>query len=58
MQTHALERLELKADLRRAIDDGELELDYQPIVDLAGLRTSSVEALVRWRHPTRGRLRA
>ena len=57
MQTHALERLELKADLRRAIDNDELELDYQPIVDLDGLRTSSVEALVRWRHPTRGRVR-
>ena len=56
MQSHALERLELKADLRRAIDRGELELDYQPIVDLASMQTSSVEALVRWRHPQRGRI--
>jgi Amt family ammonium transporter len=57
MQTHALERLELKADLRRAIEGGELELDYQPIVDLADMTTTSVEALVRWRHPERGRVR-
>jgi diguanylate cyclase (GGDEF)-like protein/PAS domain S-box-containing protein len=57
MQTHALERLELKADLRRAIDNDALELDYQPIVDLADLTPTSVEALVRWRHPERGRVR-
>jgi diguanylate cyclase (GGDEF)-like protein/PAS domain S-box-containing protein len=57
METHALERLELKADLRRAIDGGELELDYQPLVELDDLSTTGVEALVRWRHPTRGRVR-
>ena len=57
MQTHALERLELKADLRRAIDGGELELDYQPLIELDDMTTTGVEALVRWRHPVRGRVR-
>jgi diguanylate cyclase (GGDEF)-like protein/PAS domain S-box-containing protein len=57
MQTHALERLELKADLCRAIDNEELELDYQPLVELADLSTTGVEALVRWHHPARGRVR-
>jgi diguanylate cyclase (GGDEF)-like protein/PAS domain S-box-containing protein len=57
MESNALERLELKADLRRAIDGGEFELDYQPIIEIDGMRTIGVEALVRWRHPTRGRIR-
>ena len=47
-------RLALMGELRRAIDNGELVLHFQPQVELGGGRVSTVEALVRWRHPTRG----
>jgi diguanylate cyclase (GGDEF)-like protein/PAS domain S-box-containing protein len=56
LHRRAVDRLELSADLPRAIAAGEFELDYQPIVELADGRIAGVEALVRWRHPTRGRL--
>ncbi|MEV7623301.1 EAL domain-containing protein [Actinoplanes sp. NPDC089786] len=49
-----VERLELEADLRLALERGELELYYQPSIDLADNRVSGFEALVRWQHPTRG----
>ena len=54
MQTELTARHELHGDLRRAIAAGELELHYQPLVDLPTSRIDSFEALVRWRHPTRG----
>jgi diguanylate cyclase (GGDEF)-like protein/PAS domain S-box-containing protein len=57
MHRRALERLELESDLRRAFDRDELELHYQPILDLASHQIVSVEALVRWNHPTRGCLK-
>jgi diguanylate cyclase (GGDEF)-like protein len=50
-------RLALFGELRRGLDRGELELHYQPKVYLADNRPAGVEALVRWRHPTRGMLR-
>jgi len=50
-------RLALFGELRRGLDRGELELHYQPKVRLADGRPAGVEALVRWRHPTRGVLR-
>lgn len=45
-----------ESELRRAIDFGELILHYQPILDVRRHRWDRVEALVRWRHPTRGLL--
>jgi diguanylate cyclase (GGDEF)-like protein len=56
MQTAAQDRMELEAELRRALDEGELYVLYQPIVDLGTMSTKALEALVRWRHPTRGTL--
>ena len=50
------ERLVLLADLATALDRGELELRYQPKLDLATDQITSVEALVRWRHPRLGLL--
>jgi EAL domain-containing protein (putative c-di-GMP-specific phosphodiesterase class I) len=54
MLTGLVERLELEADLRLALDRGELELHYQPTIDMADNRVVGFEALVRWRHPARG----
>ncbi len=56
LHTSVFERLELKADLVRAIEDGQLRCHYQPIVSLQTGRITGVEALVRWEHPTRGQL--
>jgi EAL domain-containing protein (putative c-di-GMP-specific phosphodiesterase class I) len=53
---HTLDRLGLLGELRRAIDQGELEMHYQPKVSLPGREVVGVEALVRWRHPERGLL--
>jgi diguanylate cyclase (GGDEF)-like protein len=47
-------RTELSAELVGAVERGELELVYQPIVDLQTDVVHGVEALVRWNHPTRG----
>jgi EAL domain-containing protein (putative c-di-GMP-specific phosphodiesterase class I) len=47
-------RLTLVGDLRRAVDRGEIELQFQPKVWLADGRPAGVEALARWRHPERG----
>jgi diguanylate cyclase (GGDEF)-like protein/PAS domain S-box-containing protein len=46
----------VEADLRRAIDGDEFFLEYQPIVDAGSSEICGLEALVRWQHPTRGRL--
>ena len=54
MQDVLHERLQLEADIGRALADREFFLDYQPIVDLATGSLLGVEALVRWRHPHKG----
>ena len=48
------ERLALLAEVRPALERGEFELFYQPQLELASGRVTSVEALLRWRHPTHG----
>jgi len=47
-------KLQLEADLRRAIGEGQLSLAYQPLYDLNPHRLNGFEALMRWTHPTRG----
>jgi EAL domain-containing protein (putative c-di-GMP-specific phosphodiesterase class I) len=54
MQTAVLDRIELEADLRTALAEQQFFLLYQPVFDLDRVRVSGVEALLRWRHPTRG----
>ena len=54
MHDTALRRLELKADLQRAVDNEEFVLHYQPVIHLASGEIDGFEALVRWNHPTRG----
>ena len=54
MQTAAAERLALEMDLSEALERGELYLLYQPTFELSSERVIGVEALIRWRHPTRG----
>jgi len=50
------EHLSLLSELRRAVEESQLRAYYQPQIDLATGRIRGVEALVRWRHPTRGLL--
>jgi diguanylate cyclase (GGDEF)-like protein/PAS domain S-box-containing protein len=54
MHDTALKRLELKADLQRALEHGEFILHYQPVIELESGAISGVEALIRWVHPVRG----
>jgi diguanylate cyclase (GGDEF)-like protein/PAS domain S-box-containing protein len=56
MHAQALTRLELKADLERAMDNAEFTLRYQPIIDLSRGDVAGLEALVRWEHPVHGTL--
>jgi len=49
-----LAHMQLGAELRRALDNDEFRVVYQPIVRLDGYRVIGVEALVRWHHPSRG----
>jgi diguanylate cyclase (GGDEF)-like protein/PAS domain S-box-containing protein len=54
MNFHAAERQIIREDLRHALDRREFVLDYQPKVNLASGAITGVEALIRWRHPSRG----
>jgi diguanylate cyclase (GGDEF)-like protein/PAS domain S-box-containing protein len=54
MHDRVVARLALRADLQKALERGEFELHYQPLVRLADETVTGVEALLRWRHPSRG----
>lgn len=54
MRTQATTRLQLETELRAAIERCEFEVHYQPIMNLETKAIKGFEALVRWRHPTRG----
>ena len=53
-QLNTNRRLVLEGDLRRALEQEELELFYQPIIRLRNMEIAGFEALLRWRHPERG----
>jgi diguanylate cyclase (GGDEF)-like protein len=54
MHAELVARVQLEADLRRALEIGELYLHYQPTFDLGSGQIVGAEALARWRHPVRG----
>ena len=54
MYKEQLEILDLKGDLAVALERGQFEVFYQPIVNMGDERIVSIESLIRWRHPTRG----
>lgn len=56
MNQQLLIRKQLEGDLRRAIPAGQLELEFQPQINLTSGKMVGVEALLRWNHPTKGRV--
>jgi len=54
MDRQAQKRRDMERDLRRAFANGEFELHYQPLVDIAADRISGFESLLRWRNPDKG----
>jgi diguanylate cyclase (GGDEF)-like protein len=54
MQHAVQHRMELEMDLREALEKDEFFLAYQPTIDLSDLSPTGLEALIRWKHPTRG----
>src|SRR4029079_8209455 len=54
MHSGLVDRLQLETDLRKALDGSELELHYQPTIELTSGDIVGFEALVRWQHATRG----
>jgi diguanylate cyclase (GGDEF)-like protein len=56
MHSETVERLQIEQDLRRSIEHNELQVYYQPIVNLSTNRISGYEALVRWQHRFKGLL--
>ncbi len=56
MHTHAMQVLEIEAEIRRALERDEFYMVYQPIVRLGNDSLSGFEALIRWQHPERGQI--
>ncbi|MEC7285085.1 MAG: EAL domain-containing protein, partial [Pseudomonadota bacterium] len=56
MQTAAIKRMTLLNDLRYAVKNKELFIEYQPIVCFSSQKVMKAEALLRWQHPTKGRI--
>jgi len=54
MDRQVQKRRDMELDLRRALANGEFELHYQPLVEIATDRISGFESLLRWRHPDKG----
>ncbi|MBU2978594.1 EAL domain-containing protein [Alteromonas sp. C1M14] len=57
LHDEALKRLTLLNDLRYAIENEQLYIEYQPIINLQNKRVTKAEALIRWQHPTNGLIR-
>ena len=58
LRDRALERTELAAALTKAVRGGEMRVEFQPIFSSVSERAEAAEALVRWAHPTHGRIEA
>jgi EAL domain-containing protein (putative c-di-GMP-specific phosphodiesterase class I) len=56
MQTELENRIALTSSFLDGLDAGQFELEYQPIISLGHIKKEKVEALIRWNHPTRGRV--
>jgi EAL domain-containing protein (putative c-di-GMP-specific phosphodiesterase class I) len=56
LRQQAVRRLQVEVELREALAGGQLDVHYQPILDVASRRLVALEALVRWQHPRRGLL--
>jgi diguanylate cyclase (GGDEF)-like protein len=56
MQDAAQNRMAISNELRHAVEEGQMEVYYQPIVDLVNGKIRKAEALLRWRHPERGNI--
>jgi diguanylate cyclase (GGDEF)-like protein len=54
MRIELFDRMSTEHSLHRALERSELELHYQPVVELSGVTTVGMEALVRWQHPDQG----
>ncbi|MGO9902844.1 MAG: EAL domain-containing protein [Solirubrobacteraceae bacterium] len=54
LRHHLIRRMAIESDLRHAVQRDQLELHYQPLIDLIDERVVGFEALLRWRHPERG----
>jgi diguanylate cyclase (GGDEF)-like protein len=55
---HSMRRLSVLSEFRRALDENEITVHYQPIVDVNGTRVCAAEGLLRWEHPTQGMIPA